>query len=283
MLLYKGKNVRGVTKMIKLLAVDMDGTCLNSKSQMSEATVSALKKAAECGITVVPTTGRNLTCLPHRLQAEDFYRYVITSNGAGVVDLKENKRIFDLRIPCRTASELLDECAGKGFGTAAHINEDYYVQGTLLSIIGRFYYGKDAEKSVNVKSISDYVKAENAPVEEIQLYFIHPKSRERIEDILGRYPELSSAFSSIYVEIFAKGASKGIALSELAKYLGIGREEIACIGDGENDMPMFEFSGLKFAMGNAVDSLKKKADTVLPSNNDDGVAYAINEYILKNT
>lgn len=268
--------------MIKLLAVDMDGTCLNSKSQMSEATVSALKKAAESGITVVPTTGRNLTCLPHRLQAESFYRYVITSNGAGVIDLKENNRIFDLRIPCRIASELLDECKGKGFGTAAHINEDYFVQGTILSIIGRLIYGKDADKSVNEKSISDYVKEKNVPVEEIQLYFIHPKSKDRIAEILPRYPELSSAFSSIYVEIFAKGASKGIALSELAKHLGINREEIACIGDGENDMPMFESSGMKFAMGNAVDSLKAKADYVLPSNNEDGVAYAINEYLLKN-
>lgn len=269
--------------MIKLIAVDMDGTCLNSKSRMSEATVSALKNAAENGIIVVPTTGRNLTCLPHRLQKESFYRYVITSNGAGVVDLKENKRIFDLRIPCRTASELLDECAGKGFGTAAHINEDYFVQGKILSVIGRLYYGKDADKSLNVKCISDYIKSENVPVEEIQLYFIHSKSRERIEEILIRYPELSSAFSSIYVEIFAKGASKGIALAELAKHLGIGKDEIACIGDGENDMPMFDFSGLKFAMGNAVDSLKEKADYILPSNNEDGVAYAINEYILKNT
>ncbi len=268
--------------MIKLLAVDMDGTCLNSKSQMSEATVAALKSAAEKGIAVVPTTGRNLTCLPHRLQKESFYRYVITSNGAGVVDLKEDNRIFDLRIPCRTAFELLDECAGKGFGTAAHINEDYYVQGTILSIIGRLYYGKDAEKSVNVKSISDYVKTNSVSVEEIQLYFIHPKSRERITEILKPYTELSAAYSSIYVEIFANGASKGIALSKLAKHLGIKKEEIACIGDGENDLPMFEVSGMKFAMGNAVDSLKEKADYVLPSNNEDGVAYAINEYILKN-
>ena len=268
--------------MIKLLAVDMDGTCLDSKSRMTENTVAALKAASENGITVVPTTGRNLKCLPHRLQAESFYRYVITSNGAGVVDLKENKRIFDLPIPCHTAYELLEKCKGKGFGTAAHINEEYYIQGALLSLAGRIYYGKDAEKSINIKSIADFAKKENTPVEEIQLYFIHPKSRERIEKILEPYTELSAAYSSIYVEIFANGASKGIALAELARYLGIKKEEVACIGDGENDLPMFEASGMKFAMGNAVDVLKEKADYVLPSNNEDGVAFAVNEYILKN-
>lgn len=267
--------------MIKLLAVDMDGTCLDSKSRMSEETVAALRTAAERGITVVPTTGRNLNCLPHRLQAESFYRYVITSNGAGVVDVKENKRIFDLPIPCRTAAELLERCKGNGFGTAAHISEEYYLQGKILSLAGRFIYGKDAEKSICVKSIADFVKESGSSVEEIQLYFIKPKSKEVIREILVSYPELTAAYSSIYVEIFANGASKGIALSKLAEMLGIKKDEIACIGDGENDMPMFEASGMKLAMGNAVDILKEKADYVLPSNNENGVAFAVNEYILK--
>ena len=267
--------------MIKLLAVDMDGTCLDSKSRMSEETVAALKTAAEKGITVVPTTGRNLNCLPHRLQAESFYRYVITSNGAGVVDLKENKRIFDLPIPCPIATELLKKCKGKGFGTAAHIDEEYYLQGKILSFAGRFIYGKDAEKSICVKSIADFIDEKQKAVEEIQLYFIKRGSKEYIKEILAPYSELTAAYSSIYVEIFANGASKGIALTKLAENLGISKEEIACIGDGENDMPMFESSGMKFAMGNAVDILKEKADFVLPSNNENGVAYAVNEYILK--
>ena len=68
--------------MIKLLAVDMDGTCLNSKGKMTDKTLEALKKAAESGVIVVPTTGRNITCLPKRIQGESFYRYVISSNGA---------------------------------------------------------------------------------------------------------------------------------------------------------------------------------------------------------
>ncbi|MBR2868100.1 MAG: Cof-type HAD-IIB family hydrolase [Clostridia bacterium] len=268
--------------MIKLLAVDMDGTCLNSKSRMSEATVEALISAAESGITVVPTTGRNLTCLPHRIKNEMFYRYAITSNGAGVVDLRENKRLFDLHIPCNTATALLDECVGKGLATAAHINEDYYVQGKAFTLVGKILYGKDADYSICVKNISEHLKINKSSVEELQFYFVHPKSKERINRILANYPDLSYAFGSIYVEVFAKGTSKGIALSELARILGIEKNEIACIGDGENDMSMFDASGTKFAMGNAVGILKEKADYILPTNNDDGVAYAINNYILNN-
>ena len=73
-----------------------------------------------------------------------------------------------------------------------------------------------------------------------------------------------------------KTLQKGKALSVLAEKLGIDKSEIACIGDGENDLPMFDVSGLKFAMGNAVDELKKKADAVLSSNNENGVAEAVN-------
>lgn len=265
--------------MIKLIAIDMDGTCLDSKSRMSEETVEALRKAADKGIIIVPTTGRNLKCLPHRLQKESFYRYVITSNGAGVVDIKENKRIYDSCISNETAVELLKECKGQGFGIAAHVNEEYYIQGKLLSLAGRVYFGKDAENAISVKNICGMLENSKSRVEEIQLYLIHPKSRERIKEILKSYSDFSVAYSSIYVEIFDKNASKGKALSVLAEKLGIEKDEIACIGDGENDLPMFEASGHRFAMGNAVDELKKKADKVLPSNDENGVARAV-EMIL---
>jgi hydroxymethylpyrimidine pyrophosphatase-like HAD family hydrolase len=82
------------------------------------------------------------------------------------------------------------------------------------------------------------------------------------------------------VEIFDENASKGIAISKLAEHLGISKNEIACIGDGENDLTMFAQSGIKFAMGNAVEALKENADYILPDNNSDGVAFAIENYIL---
>ncbi len=266
--------------MIKLLAVDMDGTCLDSKSRMSEKTVDALRIAAEKGITVVPTTGRNINCIPHRLKHENFYRYVITSNGACAIDLKDNKKIYESLIPRSTAAEILKNCSKKGFGITAQIDNEYYLQGKLLSLAGRIYYGKDSENSICVKNMHDFTSRNSKDVEEIQLYFLHPKARENAEKMLEEFDSLSYAYSRIYVEIFDKNASKGIALSKLAEHLGIEKDEVACIGDGENDLTMFVSSGTKFAMGNAIDALKEKADFILPDNNNDGVAYAIEKYIL---
>lgn len=266
--------------MIKLLAVDMDGTCLNSKSQMSEKTVSALKLAAEKGISVVPTTGRNLSCIPHRLKDENFYRYAITSNGACVNDLKEDKKIYESLISDKTAIEILKKCRKNGFGITAQIDGNFYLQGRLLSLAGRLYYGKDSENSICIKSIERFVDESKKDIEEIQLYFLRPKAKETAENILTGFNTVSAAYSSIYVEIFDKNASKGTALSKLAEHLKINKDEIACIGDAENDLTMFDSSGTRLAMGNAVDYLKEKADYILPDNNSDGVAFAIEKYIL---
>ena len=82
------------------------------------------------------------------------------------------------------------------------------------------------------------------------------------------------------MEIFHASASKGSGLGALVSHLGLEQEEVACIGDGENDHPMFQAAGLRFAMGNAVDSLKAAADVVLPSNRANGVAMAIQSHIL---
>ena len=104
----------------------------------------------------------------------------------------------------------------------------------------------------------------------------------RIADLFRNYlyPQVKAAYTGIYAEIFSKDASKGNGLKALSAHLGIEKEEIACIGDGENDSFMFEESGLKIAMGNAEEMLKQRADYVTSSNRHDGAAEAIEKYIL---
>ena len=79
---------------IAILSIDMDGTCLDSRHRISDKTMNSLLKAKEAGIEIVPTTGRALSCLPLGLRNRDLYRYVISSNGAVINDIKENKVIY---------------------------------------------------------------------------------------------------------------------------------------------------------------------------------------------
>ena len=144
--------------MIQLLAVDMDGTCLTSRSTLTDRTLRALRDAAGKGIIIVPTTGRNMLCLPHRLAAgtlnkdkgrdaegnRDLFRYVISSNGGRVTDIADKKDLFQAMLPKETALSILEKCRGKRLGIASHMKYRYLIQGKPLAFMGRVVYGRDA-------------------------------------------------------------------------------------------------------------------------------------------
>ena len=284
--------------MIRLLAVDMDGTCLDRRSRMTDRTLAALRRAAAEGITVVPATGRNLKCLPHRLAAgtlfqtgspddaanSGLFRYVISSNGARVTDILEKKTIFKASVPDQTAKSLMEKCRGenlgKKLGIAAHIRHRYLMQGRLLSGMGRLIYGKDAKGVCCVRDLERFILDNDCEVEEFQFYFLTPGAKKQVRELVDGFPELCAAYTDIYAEVFSKSASKGNALGVLRDKLDIRKDAAACIGDGENDLSMFAECGLKIAMGNAVDRLKMEADFITGKNTEDGAAKAIEKYIL---
>lgn len=267
---------------------------------MTDRTLSALRRAASEGLIVVPTTGRNLGCVPHRLAAgtidgpvlpyrgretdaeknKGLFRYVISSNGAVVTDTWEKKTIFRAMLRREEAASLLEACRKIRLGNAAHICHRYLMEGRFLTMAGRLIYGKDAAGVYCVRDIREAVDKSAQEVEELQFYFLSRKAKEELKETMLSYPELSAAYTGIYAEVYSKKASKGNALSALQNYLGISGEETACIGDGENDLSMFEAAGMKIAMGNAVAELKEKADQVTASNDRDGAAAAI-EKLLK--
>ncbi|HIX58468.1 MAG TPA: HAD family hydrolase [Candidatus Blautia gallistercoris] len=265
--------------MIKLFAVDMDGTCLDSRSRISDETLFWLKRAKEHGVEIVPTTGRALSCLPHQLKGQDLFRYVITSNGAMVTDLKEKKTLFQALIPLPAALSLIRDCQGPGVGLTAHIRHRYLLEGRVLALLGHLTYGQDAGEARAVRSLLHYTEAKKCDVEELQFFFFSEKARRRTQQILQSCPEISAAYTDHYVEIYSRNASKGKALAAAAAHLSIAREQIASIGDGENDISMFRQSGLCFAMGNGVSQLKEMADQVVSSNDRDGVAEAIRYFL----
>lgn len=259
----------------KLLAIDMDGTCLNSKSRITEETLVWLRRAREAGIEIVPTTGRTLSCIPHQLRDEPLYRYVITSNGAVVTDLKEQKTVFSALLPLGTALALMEDSAGPGLGMTAHIGNEYLVQGKKLAALGRLSYGQDAVSSKTVKDILSTAKEIGLDVEELQFFFFTKSARERTEQAIAKQQNLAVSYADHCVEIYSANATKGTALAAVASHLSVAKADVACIGDGENDIPMFRAAGLRFAMGNAVPQLKAEADRVVASNNENGVAEAI--------
>ena len=267
--------------MIKILAVDMDGTCLDSKAQMAPETVKALREASERGVLVVPTTGRCINCLPKPLKNQDFYRYIISSNGSLVVDMQKKKTVFEACIDSETAAEILEKIKTMPVLRAAHMDRDFYTQGRILQFFVKKFFKDSSVNIVYVRKLKDYILKHKSAVEEIQLFYKESQNqRKKIKQILSDYPEITVAHSKGYAEIYNKKGSKGTALLALGEALGITADEIACIGDEENDISMFDVAGLPMAMGNAIQPIKDRARVILPTNDEKGVVTAVYDYIL---
>lgn len=264
---------------IKILSVDMDGTCLNSRHRISDKTMNSLLKAKEAGIEIVPTSGRALSCLPLGLRNRDLYRYVISSNGAVINDIKENRVIYSRPIDSGIAKEVIKRCQGINIGTSIHIDNEYILQGKALRTLGKLVYGKDAKESFSVRSINKYIDSNGGNIEELQFYFLSDKSRIKVKNILSEYENLLKAYDDNYVEVYDINASKGNALKYLYEKLGYQKEEVACIGDGENDISNFKVSGTSFMMGNGDKCLKAYTTYCVADNNHDGVSEAV-DFIL---
>lgn len=267
--------------MIKLLAVDMDGTCLDSEGRMSEETVCALKKAAESGVIVVPTTGRNATCLPDMLKKENFYHYIISSNGSLVLERETGREIFTAYIENETAVKIAKKFSRLPVLLGAHANREFYVQGWILYFGVKHFFKNDDIIINRVRSMAKALKNRELKVEEFQLFYKGRKFGDTVKKIISPYVGIVSASSEKYSEVYNAKGTKGTALLALAKELGIDASEIACIVDEENDISMFDIAGVGLAMGNAIDEIKKRAKYILPSNDEKGVVYAVENYILK--
>lgn len=266
---------------IKLIALDLDGTLLNSKKQITEGNLRALKRCIEQGILIVPCTGRTVDGIPEAVRSIPGIRYGITTNGAVIEDMEQNQVIDSNLLSWELALELLQfvdpypvmydpYIERRGITEAKFLNHltDYGLSPVLQDLV------------INTRdlhsNIIDYVKKNQKPVEKINLFFGDMQLRQRLRTILEKRSDILVT-SSIpnNLEINALDATKGDALLRLASHLGLKVDQTMAVGDGENDLSMIQKAGVGVAMKNGIDELKKIADYITGTNEEDGVASAI--------
>lgn len=271
--------------MIKLLAIDMDGTLLNEEKHIDTPQKEAVQKAIEAGIKVVLCTGRPLFgVLPVygelELEKYNLDEYVILNNGCSLRkttnwELLDNKKIT------REDVIYLDKLR-KGYNLDLTVSndDDYFVVGDKANKYtiedGKLVY-------VDIKPISLEEATSGKHTFFKSMYLGEEEEIQRFkndnENLLK--DKYDAVLSQIHIfEMLPFGTNKAAALKELAEKLGIKREEIMTIGDGNNDVEMLEFAGIGIAMGNGTESAKKAANYVTDTNENHGVAKAIEKYIL---
>lgn len=269
--------------MIKLLALDMDGTLLNEAKEIPEAHITAIHQAIQKGVKLVLCTGRPLFgVLPYfrQLGLENENEYVIVNNGCSTHQSKDWSLVDWQEL---TASDIhyLYSLAEKSDVQFTLFDEEHYfvLGGKPNAIIER-----DAQYVFTSPTEISLEEAVSGSHRMFQGMFLGTK--EETDAFEASYAqELCERFSGVrsqpvIYEAMPLGTTKASALERLAKLLDIDSSEIMAIGDANNDIEMLQFAGLGVAMGNASDQVKALADAVTTSNEEEGVARAIEQYIL---
>ncbi|MCH3950297.1 MAG: Cof-type HAD-IIB family hydrolase [Acidaminococcus sp.] len=261
---------------IKMIAMDLDGTLLDSEKNIAPADLEAVKKAVAAGYEVTLATGRMFrSALPYAKELT-IKNPLIVYNGAWIKDPVTGDELGEWSVPVDAAQAVIDECMERGFYIQAYIDDTLWVYQDCEE--ARFYS--------HFSRVPYEIKGElmhHLPKGPHKLLVIAKETGE-LRKILetkfaGRVKIMSS--SSGFLEITAPEASKWKAVQCLAAKKGIRAEEIMCVGDSENDLEMIQNCGFGVAMGNAKDFVLKAARVVTAPNSRQGISVILNSILTQ--
>lgn len=277
---------------IRIVALDLDGTLLDSQKRLSEVNRAALAAAAAKGVLVVPTTGRFFGMMPPCIRDLPFVRYAITINGAQVFDRETETALVREEIPRTMAIDIMRildgydviyDCYRNNWGwmnqSFKDKSADYATDAHYLKMIADFRKGVP-----ELKSHLDATATEG-DVQKIMLFSRlvdgDGVTKAIADEVAAKFPDIkvtSSTWNNL--ELNKKTAHKGVALKRFAEALGFTLENCMAFGDGGNDLSMIEAAGTGVAMSNACPAVLSAASYTTCSNDEDGVAKALEHFGL---
>lgn len=262
---------------IRLVAIDLDDTLLTDDLVIPPGAIRAIERARAAGVYVVIATGRMFPAAKPFADQLELDTPLITYNGA-MVRTASGELLRHDPVPRELALELLDFADAKGWPVQCYFNDRLYVPKITAGVI---YYtelaGVPAQSTAKMREL---IEAD----EPTKMLAIGSPSEttERAQRLKERFGgSLAVTISKpMYVEMLRPGVSKATALAQVAEHLGVAQEQTVAIGDSFNDLEMLQWAGVGVAMGNGHEVIREKADYVVASNMDEGVAEAFERFVL---
>ena len=259
----------------KLIALDLDDTLLNSRGEISSYTLRVLAQAKAQGCYVVIATGRSFAGARRHYEALGGHSPIIVLTGADVLD-ENGKTIYQKHLKNEDALAILAYAKEHGLHAQVYLGDDYcFEKYSKYSDIYESVYGFPG------RAIPDLYEWKTIDTPKlIYISEIDEITRMRPE-VQARFPHLHLMRSSpYYLEFLNPETDKGRALKFLTEYLGLKREEVMAFGDSQIDSSMLEYAGLGVAVANAIPEVLDLADYICASNDEDGVAHTVEQFIL---
>ncbi len=264
---------------IRLVAMDLDDTLLRDDCTISERAVAAIRKARGLGVKITIATGRMpISARPYAQQlALDIP--VINYHGAMIQNALSGEVIFRRVIPVKLAREIVEYLQEKHFHVQIYLRDRVFAQ-KLNDYSG--IYKRIASVQIEQRDLCQVLEEEAEGVEKMLVMAEEHVLDDLVTILRKRYSEMIHFTKSkpMFLELTEITVNKGVALANLAELYGIARDEVMAIGDSYNDIEMLEYAGLGVAMGNARLEVQIKANVITGTNQEDGVAQALERYVL---
>jgi Cof subfamily protein (haloacid dehalogenase superfamily) len=269
--------------MIKLLAIDLDGTLLNENLEISSENVEAITLARKAGIKVIIATGRPEQLVKPYIEQLNMEDDLIMYNGSVIGHPFKEEKLYSKELSKESAREVIEFCEKHDYicmvyTKAAIISKPNY-RVTFFEEKNKLLSDKNKCVFKDIRDIDEILSEE---INKILLIEKDVNKYNIAKDFAKELKDCSVVQSQNgFIDINPMGASKGAALAFYSKKLGFKRHEIAAVGDQDNDVSMLEFAELSIAMGNASEGAVNAAKYHTLTNNENGVAIAIMKYLLK--
>jgi len=264
-----------MNRKFDLIAIDVDGTLLNDRHQLTPTVIEAVREAAESGAEIVLATGRGpINSIP-LLEEIGLAGTLITHNGAATVESEGRRVLHSFSIPHEAMVPYMEYCRENGVHFDINTAFDMFNESSTPEADAMYVH----YRVVPIRRRPD------DPLPPDLVKFTAFGSKEQMNRVQREWEAWDSPLRRIrsgdwFIDVQHADVSKGKALERLASLRGIDRSRIMAIGNYYNDIDMLRFAGLGIAMGNSPDEVKRAADAVTLSNEEDGVAHAIRRYAL---
>ena len=288
--------------MYKLIAIDLDGTMLDSFGQVTENTKEVIQKTIEKGIDVIIASGRPIDSIKTIAKEIGSNKYFIAGNGALIYDIQKNEVLYEKYMKKEKVLEIIKICEENSI--AYNVYTDKTILATSLKYNVLYYHKENLKKQEDkrthiniVENMYEYIQKMQEEkflkiticddsktvfqsiirklekIKDIEILDVSHMSRKVIEQGTEEIP-----IEYYYTEISSKDVDKWYAIEFLIEKLNIKKEEVITIGDNVNDKKMINEAGVGIAMGQSMPQLKELADYVTSSNSEEGVAKAIEKF-----
>lgn len=265
----------------KALALDLDGTLTDSDKKLPPRNKEAIWKAIDKGCAVILASGRpvlGIAELANELELDRRGGYVLAYNGGNIIDWKTKEMLYERMMPAECIHDICEQASANEVIALTYTPDEIVAENDTDE-----YMIKEAKcNNASVKKVDNLEEFVDYPVSKFLVVGVHERLLKVQEALLAKHEEVIDAFFSeeYFLEVVPKGVKKSASLESLLAKIGIDRTQLIACGDGMNDIPMLEYAGLAVVMSNAYPEVKEYADYITLSNDDCGVAHAIEKFLL---